>query len=146
MHLPKFQVHYYIQSHIQINEYRDNVILVCNTILVCLSVLLIIKHCVDSQTLLQPSASKQYGRHISKCLKVFDMTGLKLSALNQIKVYSFCHCGSFSFQLPPFVIQCWEIFLGLSSLLSDFLQHSLSEWYLATNRSIYLNIVVVFET
>ncbi|KAG5561050.1 hypothetical protein RHGRI_004161 [Rhododendron griersonianum] len=33
-----------------------------------------------------PSASKQCGRHISKCLKVFDMTGLKLSALSQIKL------------------------------------------------------------
>ncbi|XP_058202481.1 SEC14 cytosolic factor-like isoform X3 [Rhododendron vialii] len=54
------EVHYYIQSHIQINEYRDNVLL--------------------------PSASKQCGRHISKCLKVFDMTGLKLSALSQIKL------------------------------------------------------------
>jgi len=56
----KASVHYYIQSHIQINEYRDRVIL--------------------------PSASKQYGKHISKCLKVFDMTGLKLSALSQIKL------------------------------------------------------------
>lgn len=56
----KASVHYYIQSHIQINEYRDNVLL--------------------------PSASKQCGRHISKCLKVFDMTGLKLSALSQIKL------------------------------------------------------------
>ncbi|PSS32832.1 Phosphatidylinositol/phosphatidylcholine transfer protein [Actinidia chinensis var. chinensis] len=56
----KASVHYYVQSHIQINEYRDRVIL--------------------------PSATKKYGRHISKCLKVFDMTGLKLSALSQIKL------------------------------------------------------------
>ncbi|KAI3456593.1 hypothetical protein Pfo_013256 [Paulownia fortunei] len=53
-------VHYYVQSHIQINEYRDRVIL--------------------------PAATKKYGRHISKCIKVLDMTGLKLSALNQIKL------------------------------------------------------------
>ncbi|GMP75884.1 hypothetical protein CsSME_00032815 [Camellia sinensis var. sinensis] len=35
-----------------------------------------------------PSATKKYGRHISKCLKVLDMTGLKLSALSQIKLLS----------------------------------------------------------
>lgn len=34
----------------------------------------------------QPSASKKHGRPISTCLKVLDMTGLRLSALNQIKV------------------------------------------------------------
>ncbi|XP_044474117.1 phosphatidylinositol/phosphatidylcholine transfer protein SFH9-like isoform X2 [Mangifera indica] len=33
-----------------------------------------------------PAASKKYKRHISTCLKVLDMTGLKLSALNQIKL------------------------------------------------------------
>ncbi|CAI9088192.1 OLC1v1022456C1 [Oldenlandia corymbosa var. corymbosa] len=53
-------VHYYVQSHIQLNEYRDRVIL--------------------------PAASKKYGRHISTCIKVLDMTGLKLSALNHIKL------------------------------------------------------------
>ncbi|XAR65769.1 hypothetical protein NMG60_11010008 [Bertholletia excelsa] len=58
----KASVHYYVQSHIQINEYRDRVIL--------------------------PSATRKYGRHISKCLKVLDMTGLKLSALSQIKLLS----------------------------------------------------------
>ncbi|KDP39300.1 hypothetical protein JCGZ_01057 [Jatropha curcas] len=56
----KASVHYYVQSHIQMNEYRDRVIL--------------------------PSATKKYGRHISTCVKVLDMTGLKLSALNQIKI------------------------------------------------------------
>ncbi|KAG2682619.1 hypothetical protein I3760_11G199500 [Carya illinoinensis] len=54
--------HYYVQSHIQMNEYRDCVIL--------------------------PSATKKHGRHIDTCLKVLDMTGLKLSALNQIKLLS----------------------------------------------------------
>ncbi|XP_022642714.1 phosphatidylinositol/phosphatidylcholine transfer protein SFH9 isoform X2 [Vigna radiata var. radiata] len=56
----KASVHYYVQSHIQINEYRDRVIL--------------------------PSASKKHGQPITTCIKVLDMTGLKLSALNQIKV------------------------------------------------------------
>ncbi|CAN6690317.1 unnamed protein product [Malus baccata var. baccata] len=56
----KASVHYYVQSHIQINEYRDRVIL--------------------------PSASKKYGKHITTCIKVLDMTGLKLSALGQIKL------------------------------------------------------------
>ncbi|KAF4368811.1 phosphatidylinositol/phosphatidylcholine transfer protein SFH11 [Cannabis sativa] len=53
-------VHYYVQSHIQINEYRDRVIL--------------------------PGASKKYGKPITTCVKVLDMTGLKLSALSQIKL------------------------------------------------------------
>ncbi|GFZ07359.1 Sec14p-like phosphatidylinositol transfer family protein [Actinidia rufa] len=35
-----------------------------------------------------PSATKKFGRHISTCVKVLDMTGLKLSALNQIKLLS----------------------------------------------------------
>ncbi|XP_039030109.1 SEC14 cytosolic factor-like [Hibiscus syriacus] len=33
-----------------------------------------------------PAAQRKYGRHIGTCLKVLDMTGLKLSALNQIKL------------------------------------------------------------
>ncbi|KAJ9182506.1 hypothetical protein P3X46_006493 [Hevea brasiliensis] len=56
----KASVHYYVQSHIQMNEYRDRVIL--------------------------PAATKKYGRHISTCVKVLDMTGIKLSALNQLKL------------------------------------------------------------
>ncbi|OVA07240.1 CRAL-TRIO domain [Macleaya cordata] len=56
----KASVHYYVQSHIQINEYRDRVVL--------------------------PYATKKYGRYIGTCLKVLDMTGLKLSALSQIKL------------------------------------------------------------
>ncbi|GMH24382.1 hypothetical protein Nepgr_026225 [Nepenthes gracilis] len=58
----KASVHYYVQSHIQMNEYRDRVIL--------------------------PIASKNHERPISTCIKVLDMTGLKLSALNQIKILS----------------------------------------------------------
>ncbi|XAR67351.1 hypothetical protein NMG60_11002069 [Bertholletia excelsa] len=56
----KASIHCYVQSHIQMNEYRDRVIL--------------------------PAATKKFGRHISTCLKVLDMTGLKFSALNQIKL------------------------------------------------------------
>uniref|UniRef100_I1Q3I5 CRAL-TRIO domain-containing protein n=1 Tax=Oryza glaberrima TaxID=4538 RepID=I1Q3I5_ORYGL len=56
----KASVHYYVQSHIQINEYRDRIVL--------------------------PMASKKFGRPISTCIKVLDMTGLKLSALNQMKI------------------------------------------------------------
>lgn len=56
----KASVHCYVQSHIQINEYRDRVIL--------------------------PSASAKHGRPITTCVKVLDMTGLKLSALSQIKL------------------------------------------------------------
>ncbi|KAL2316635.1 hypothetical protein Fmac_030511 [Flemingia macrophylla] len=51
---------YYVQSHIQMNEYRDRVIL--------------------------PRATKNHGRHIDTCVKVLDMTGLKFSALNQLKL------------------------------------------------------------
>ncbi|XP_062194455.1 SEC14 cytosolic factor-like [Phragmites australis] len=56
----KASVNHYVQSHIQMNEYRDRVVL--------------------------PAASKRFGRQISTCLKVMDMTGLKLSALSQIKM------------------------------------------------------------
>uniref|UniRef100_A0A251T6H8 Putative CRAL-TRIO lipid binding domain-containing protein n=1 Tax=Helianthus annuus TaxID=4232 RepID=A0A251T6H8_HELAN len=56
----KASIHYYVQSHIQINEYRDRVIL--------------------------PAATKKNGKYIGKCVKVLDMSGLKLSALNQIKL------------------------------------------------------------
>ncbi|KAL3678569.1 hypothetical protein R1sor_021525 [Riccia sorocarpa] len=50
----------YVQSHIQINEYRDRVLL--------------------------PEASKKQGRHVGSCIKILDMTGLKLSALNRVKI------------------------------------------------------------
>ncbi|AQL04469.1 Sec14p-like phosphatidylinositol transfer family protein [Zea mays] len=53
-------VNYYVQSHIQINEYRDRFIL--------------------------PTVTKKYGRPITTCIKVLDMTGLKLSALHQMKI------------------------------------------------------------
>ncbi|XP_044497383.1 SEC14 cytosolic factor-like isoform X2 [Mangifera indica] len=56
----KASAHYYMQSHIQINEYRDRVVL--------------------------PAASKKYKQPITTCVKVLDMTGLKLSALSHIKL------------------------------------------------------------
>ncbi|GKV44570.1 hypothetical protein SLEP1_g51738 [Rubroshorea leprosula] len=56
----KASVNYYVQSHIQMNEYRDRVVF--------------------------PAATKKYGKYIGTCLKVLDMTGLKLSALNQINL------------------------------------------------------------
>ncbi|KAF3453291.1 hypothetical protein FNV43_RR03731 [Rhamnella rubrinervis] len=56
----KASVNYYVQSHIQMNEYRDRVVL--------------------------PSATQKHGRYIGTCIKILDMTGLKLSALNQIKL------------------------------------------------------------
>ncbi|KAF6145112.1 hypothetical protein GIB67_013463 [Kingdonia uniflora] len=56
----KASVHYYVQSHIQLNEYRDRVVL--------------------------PQATQKYGRHIGTCIKILDMTGLKLSALSQVKL------------------------------------------------------------
>ncbi|XP_047980622.1 phosphatidylinositol/phosphatidylcholine transfer protein SFH2-like isoform X1 [Salvia hispanica] len=58
----KGSIHYYIQSHIQMNEYRDRVVL--------------------------PSASKKHGRYIGTCIKILDMTGLRLSALNHMKLLS----------------------------------------------------------
>ncbi|KAH1197176.1 SEC14 cytosolic factor [Glycine max] len=51
---------YYIQSHIQLNEYRDRVIL--------------------------PTATRKHGRYIGTCVKVLDMSGLKFSALNQLRL------------------------------------------------------------
>ncbi|XP_057831955.2 phosphatidylinositol/phosphatidylcholine transfer protein SFH11 isoform X3 [Cryptomeria japonica] len=56
----KASVDKYVQSHIQINEYRDCVVL--------------------------PEATKKHGSYIGTCLKVLDMTGLKLSALSRIKI------------------------------------------------------------
>ncbi|GFQ03074.1 phosphatidylinositol/phosphatidylcholine transfer protein sfh2 [Phtheirospermum japonicum] len=58
----KASIHSYVQSHIQMNEYRDRVIL--------------------------PSATKKFGRYVGTCIKILDMTGLKISALNQIKLLS----------------------------------------------------------
>lgn len=56
------------------------------------------KHILQLEWILpffQPYATRKYGKYIGTCVKILDMTGLKLSALNQIKV---SHCSaSFSF-------------------------------------------------
>lgn len=49
----------YVQSHIQINEYRDRIIL--------------------------PNISNKKVRHVRSCVKIMDMTGLKLSAFSRLK-------------------------------------------------------------
>ncbi|XP_024397502.1 phosphatidylinositol/phosphatidylcholine transfer protein SFH11 [Physcomitrium patens] len=49
----------YVQSHIQINEYRDRMIL--------------------------PEISTKKGRHVGSCVKILDMTGLRLSAFSRLK-------------------------------------------------------------
>ncbi|KAK1440203.1 hypothetical protein QVD17_06028 [Tagetes erecta] len=56
----KASIHYYVQSHIQINEYRDRIII--------------------------PAASKKFEQEVSTCIKVLDMTGLKISQLSQLKL------------------------------------------------------------
>ncbi|KAH7431626.1 hypothetical protein KP509_08G057200 [Ceratopteris richardii] len=56
----KATVDHYVQSHIQINEYRDRVLL--------------------------PEATKKMGHYVGTCLKILDMSNLKLSALNQLKI------------------------------------------------------------
>lgn len=61
--LDKTSIDYYVQSHIQINECRDRVIL--------------------------PRATKRLGWYIGTCIVIFDMAGLRLSAIYQIiKKYS----------------------------------------------------------
>lgn len=54
------QLDKYVQSHIQINEYRDRVLL--------------------------PLSSKRTGRYVGTCLKILDMSSLKLSALSRLKI------------------------------------------------------------
>ncbi|KAG0611494.1 hypothetical protein M758_7G144400 [Ceratodon purpureus] len=50
----------YVQSHIQINEYRDRILL--------------------------PESSAKNGRHVKSCVKILDMTGLRLSAFSRLKI------------------------------------------------------------
>ncbi|KAH7286502.1 hypothetical protein KP509_32G010000 [Ceratopteris richardii] len=56
----KAPVDKYVQSHIQINEYRDCVLL--------------------------PQATKRMGFYVGTCLKILDMSNLKISALNRLKI------------------------------------------------------------
>ncbi|KAI7734103.1 hypothetical protein M8C21_018902 [Ambrosia artemisiifolia] len=56
----KASIHYYVQSHIQINEYRDRII--------C------------------PAVTKKSDHYVGTCVKVLDMTGLTISHLSQLKL------------------------------------------------------------
>ncbi|XP_021594981.1 SEC14 cytosolic factor isoform X1 [Manihot esculenta] len=93
-------MHYYVQSHIQMNEYRDRVIF--------------------------PAATRKYGRNISTCVKVLDMTGLKLSALNQIKLLTDISTiddlnypkktQTYYIVNAPYVFSaCWKVWICFSS-------------------------------
>ena len=82
-----FQVHYYVQSHIQINEYRDRKILVSIELN---APIFYVNMCSSSYVCshhTQPMLTKKFGRPITTCIKVLDMTGLKLSAMGQMKVH-----------------------------------------------------------
>ncbi|KAL8160822.1 hypothetical protein V2J09_012311, partial [Rumex salicifolius] len=90
----KASIHYYVQSHIQINEYRDRVVL--------------------------PSATKTHGRHISTCIKILDMTGLKLSSLSLIKLLTAISsiddqnypekCKTYYIVNAPYIFSaCWKL-------------------------------------
>ncbi|KAL6538490.1 hypothetical protein OROGR_012478 [Orobanche gracilis] len=72
----KASIHYYVQSHIQMNEYRDRVIMVNLSVE------------TYSGSFCKPYATKKFGRYIGTCVKILDMTGLKISSLNQIKLLS----------------------------------------------------------
>ncbi|AQK60003.1 Sec14p-like phosphatidylinositol transfer family protein [Zea mays] len=84
----KASVHYYVQSHIQINEYRDRIIL--------------------------PRLTQQFGRPVTSCIKVLDMTGLKLSALSQIKVLDDLNYPEktetyYVVNVPYIFSACWKV-------------------------------------
>ncbi|XP_031403450.1 phosphatidylinositol/phosphatidylcholine transfer protein SFH9 isoform X1 [Punica granatum] len=98
----KASVNYYVQSHIQMNEYRDRVVL--------------------------PYATKKYGRYIGTCVKVLDMTGLKLSALNQLKLLTVISTiddlnypektETYYIVNPPRIFSaCWKVSTYLGSFL-----------------------------
>lgn len=92
------QVDKYVQSHIQINEYRDRFLLVRHwspdlPILHFVSfqaTCFLIPHLIVISDKLflcfeQPQISKVKGRHVGSCLKILDMTGLRLSAFSRLK-------------------------------------------------------------
>ncbi|KAL8505413.1 hypothetical protein ACS0TY_016591 [Phlomoides rotata] len=109
----KASMHYYIQSHIQMNEYRDRVIL--------------------------PSATEKFGRYIGTCIKVLDMTGLKISALNQLKLLSAISTiddlnypektDTYYIVNAPYIFSaCWKVWhkypYDIHSILHSLIQHS----------------------
>lgn len=89
---------------------------------------------INLPCLLQPAATKKYGKHVSKCIKVLDMTGLKLSALNQIKLMTIISSiddlnypektQTYYIVNAPYVFSaCWKVcpkFLSHWSYLSTF--------------------------
>ncbi|MED6187833.1 hypothetical protein PIB30_080258 [Stylosanthes scabra] len=85
---------YYVQSHIQMNEYRDRVVL--------------------------PTASKKQGCYTGTCVKVLDMTGLNISALNRQRLLTaICTIDDLNYPektdtyyivKPPYVFSaCWKV-------------------------------------
>lgn len=84
----------YVQSHIQINEYRDRVLL--------------------------PQASKRMGHYVGTCLKILDMSNLKLSALNRLKILTVISTVDdlnypektdiYYIVNPPYIFSaCWQV-------------------------------------
>lgn len=59
---PEVKIEEYMHSHIQHNEYRDTVLL--------------------------PMASKRAGTPVTSCVKIMDMTGLRLSSLSRMKAHT----------------------------------------------------------
>ncbi|KAH7279710.1 hypothetical protein KP509_37G032700 [Ceratopteris richardii] len=92
--LDKFPPHMYVQSHIQINEYRDKVIL--------------------------PNSSRRMGYFVGTCLKIFDMTNLRISTLSDIKILSLIatiddlnypeKTDTYYIANAPYIFQaCWRV-------------------------------------
>ncbi|KAI5064064.1 hypothetical protein GOP47_0020734 [Adiantum capillus-veneris] len=84
----------YVQSHIQINEYRDRIIL--------------------------PQATKRVGHYVGTCLKILDMSNLKLSALNRLKILTVISTVDdlnypektdiYYIVNPPYIFSaCWQV-------------------------------------
>jgi hypothetical protein len=70
------QVDKYVHSHIQINEYRDRVLLVSQWL----------SRNKSWGCSVQPEISEKKGHYVGSCLKILDMTGLKLSAFSRLKI------------------------------------------------------------
>ncbi|MCO5605307.1 hypothetical protein L7F22_059489 [Adiantum nelumboides] len=90
----KAPVDKYIQSHIQLNEYRDQVLL--------------------------PNSSKRMGHFVGTCLKILDMTNLKLSTLGRIQVLTLISTiddlnypektDTYFIVNAPYIFQaCWKV-------------------------------------
>ncbi|KAH7372515.1 hypothetical protein KP509_17G007900 [Ceratopteris richardii] len=86
--------HKYIQTHIQINEYRDQVLL--------------------------PNSSRKVGHFVGTCLKILDMSNLRLSTLSRIKVLTMISTiddlnypektDTYYIVNTPYIFQaCWKV-------------------------------------